>query len=190
MINVRNRDSRYQSIEVFEWQVGLIFVCESFIVLDNSPEIVVCIFALLLHKSDTLVKHLDRLEDFTTDVKIVCNIFELVIIKELRNKLEKVLVVFKGCVLDQSDETQRVSDLSNTLTSCLKIVLVFCQLAQLFCKLLSPVIWVQPTILLFVSHKHPSLSEKQIFDCVIEQELLAEVINLLSDKPVKLVHNV
>lgn len=190
MINVRNRDSRYQSIKVFERQISLIFVCESLIVLDNGPEIVVGIFALLLHESDTLVKHLNRLKDLTTDVKIVSNIFELVIIKELRNELEKVLVVFKRCVLDQSDETQSVSDLSDTFTSCLKIVLVFCQLAQLFCKLLSPVVRVKPTILLFIPHKHPSLSEQQVFDCVIEQELLAEVVNLLPNKPIELVHDV
>ena len=80
MVNVTDTDSWDHRVEVLKWQVALIFVCKPFIVIDNSPQIIVRIFALLLHKSDAFIKHLNRLQYFPTNVKFVSNIFELVIV--------------------------------------------------------------------------------------------------------------
>ena len=57
-------------------------------------------------------------------------------------------------------------------------------------KFLSPLIRVHTSKLLFVSQKHPRLTEQKVFDCIIQQELLTEVVDLLPDEPVKLVHDV
>lgn len=190
MVDVADGNSWNHDIEVLKRLVALVLVGKAFVVFDNSPQVIVGIAALLLHQAYTFVEHLDRFKDFATNVEIISHVFKLVVRKEVRDELKKVLVVLQRCVLNQPNETERVADLGDTLAGRLEVVLIIGELADISSKFLGPDVRVVAAEFFLVAHENAGLAVQHVFDRVVHQELLAEIVDLLSDVAIQLVHHV
>jgi len=114
---------------------------------------------------------------------------EILVVQNFGQKLEQILVVLEGGILDHAHETKGISNLRNSFPYSFEIIFTFCQNSQLFCRFDGPWDRILPIKFLLVSRKFLSLLLQHILDIFVQQELATEVIQLFSNEFVKLSDN-
>ena len=99
------------------------------------------------------------------------------------------MIVLETRIFDHANVAQRIADLSKTLPHNIHVISVIDKRSDFPLQIVRPIIRVQAVKFILITVEDARLSLQQVHDLLIEQESFAEVLDLLPNEFVKLVHH-